>query len=214
MRVRRIPLFPLPGVVLFPGTLLPLHIFEARYRAMIADALEGGRTIGMAMLKPGWESGQEPLPIHPVGGAGEIVESQELPDGRYNIVLEGKFRYRVLEEAEAGPYRSARVEEVPSARFGSAREAARVSRLAAGLFDRVSRSIELPPLPQEPLAPERLASELALRLRYTPEELQALLETDSVAARFDALVGRMAEWEKRMRFLAPFRPPDADGTSN
>lgn len=214
MRVLRIPLFPLPGVVLFPGTLLPLHIFEARYRTMVADALEGSRTIGMAMLKPGWENGEEPLPIHPLGGAGEIVESQELPDGRYNIVLEGKFRYRVLEEAEPDPYRSARVEEVPSARFGSAREASRVSRLAAGLFDRVSRSIELPPLPEEPLAPERLASELALRLRYTPEELQELLETDSVAARFDALVGRMAEWEKRMRFLAPFRPPDADGTSN
>ena len=214
MKIRRIPLFPLPGVVLFPGTLLPLHIFEPRYRAMVADALDGPRTIGMAMLKPGWEEGQEPLPIYPVGGAGEIVESQELPDGRYNIVLEGKFRYRILEERAPGPYRSARVEEVPSARFGSAREAGRVSRLASGLFDRVSRSVDLPPLPPDALDPERLASELALRLRYTPEELQVLLETDSVASRFDALLSRMAEWEKRMRFLAPFRSPDSDATRN
>ena len=53
----RIPLFPLPGVVLLPGTLLPLHIFEPRYRAMVADALAGSRMIGMAMLKAGWEMG-------------------------------------------------------------------------------------------------------------------------------------------------------------
>jgi len=214
LKARRILLFPLPGVVLLPGTLLPLHIFEPRYRAMVADALEGDRTIGMAMLKPGWESREEPLPIYPIGGAGGIVDSEELPDGRYNIVLEGRFRYRILEEAEAKPYRSARVEEVPTGRFPTVREAARVSRLATRLFRKVSLAMELPPLPREALSSERLASELALRLRYTPEELQELLETDSLAARFDLLVGRMAEWEKRIRFLAPFRPPDLDGTRN
>lgn len=214
MSVRRIRLFPLPGVVLLPGALLPLHIFEPRYRAMVADALEGDQTIGMAMLKPGWESREEPLPIHPIGGAGEIVESEELPDGRYNIVLEGRFRYRILEEAEANPYRSARVEEIPTGGFPSAREARRTSRLAAALFRQVSLAMELAPLPQEALSPERFASELALRLRYPPEELQKLLETDSLAERFDFLVGRMAEWERRIRFLAPFRPPEADPTRN
>ena len=55
MTRRRIPLFPLPGVVLLPGALLPLHIFEPRYRAMVADALAGDRRIGMAMIRPGWE---------------------------------------------------------------------------------------------------------------------------------------------------------------
>ena len=99
----RISLFPLPDVVLLPGTLLPLHIFEPRYRAMVADALEGDRRIGMAMLKPGWELSDDPPPILPVGGAGRIVESEQFPDGRYNIVLEGEFRYRIVEETPAAP---------------------------------------------------------------------------------------------------------------
>ena len=101
--VTRIPLFPLPGVVLLPGTLLPLHIFEPRYRAMVADALAGDRTIGMAMLKPGWERPAETTRRSTGRAApGEIVESEELEDGRYNILLEGRFRYRVLEEDAAG----------------------------------------------------------------------------------------------------------------
>jgi uncharacterized protein len=210
----RIPLFPLPGVVLLPGTLLPLHIFEPRYRAMVADALQGDRTIGMAMLKAGWEAATEPLPVHEVGGAGEIVESEELPDGRYNIVLQGRFRYRILEEATPDPYRVARVEEVPSVAFASTDETARVSLLSVQLFAEIARSMELSPLPDGSLSPERLSSELALRLRYTPAELQAILETDALSGRFGALLSRMIEWEKRIRFLAPFRPPDVDGTRN
>src|SRR5436309_9297425 len=90
-----LPVFPLTGVVLLPGTVLPLHIFEPRYRAMVADALAGARTIGMAMLKRGWEERAADPPIRAVGGAGEIVESEKLEDGRYNILLEGRYRYRI-----------------------------------------------------------------------------------------------------------------------
>ena len=129
-------------------------------------------------------------------------------------MLEGRFRYRILEEAAADPYRVAQVEEVPPVSFATAEETARVSLLAVQLFTEVSRSIELPPLPEGALPPERLASELAVRLRYTPEELQQMLETDALSSRFGALFERMIEWEKRMRFLAPFRPPDVDGTRN
>lgn len=214
--MRRIPLFPLPGVVLMPGTLLPLHVFEPRYRALVADALAGDRTIGMAMLFPGWEAaGESEDPrIYPVGGAGEIVESEELEDGRYNILLEGRFRYRVLAESVAGPYRVAEVEEVRSVGFADPAEASRVTRTAALLFDRIARELELPPLPQEALSPERLASEIALRLRYAPAELQSILETDSVPSRFEALAGRMLEWKGRLEFLAPFRPSQLDPRRN
>ncbi len=214
--MRRIPLFPLPGVVLMPGTMLPLHIFEPRYRAMVADALAGDRTIGMAMLYPGWEAageGQDPR-IYPVGGGGEIIESEELEDGRYNILLEGRFRYRVLEETPSGPYRVARVEEVRSVPFSGRAEEGRVTGAATALFDVIARELGLPPLPEEGLPTERLASEIALRLRYTPAELQALLEIDSVAARFEALAGRMLEWQGRLRFLAPFRPDELDPRRN
>jgi len=183
--IRRIPLFPLPGVVLFPGTLLPLHIFEARYREMVAHALAGEKTIGMAMLKPGVDVDQGASPIFEIGGAGEIVESEELEDGRYNILLEGKFRYRVVAESSAGLYRTASVEPIASLPFSSPEEGARVRELALNLFEVIRPAIDLPPLPDADgeLDPERLASELALRLRYRPAELQAILETNSVPAR-------------------------------
>jgi Lon protease-like protein len=210
---RRIPLFPLPGVVLLPGTILPLHIFEARYRAMVADALEGDRTIGMAMLKSGAEGPEAPR-IHAVGGAGEIVESERLDDGRYNILLEGRFRYRVLEEVRPDPYRVARVEEIRSVPFPQPEERDRVLRAVVSLFTEIAGPLELPPLPAELLEPERLASELAIRLRYSPAELQAILETDSLPVRFETLSGRMREWKGRLHLLAPFRPKDLDPRRN
>jgi len=121
--VRTIPLFPLPGVVLFPGTLLPLHIFEPRYRALVAHALESDRLIGMAMI-----SGDIPEeilglpPIHALGGAGTIVEHERLADGRYNIILEGTFRFRILREEGSRPFRTATVEEAPTDPFPSGAE--------------------------------------------------------------------------------------------
>ena len=211
---RRIPLFPLPEVVLLPGTLLPLHVFEPRYRAMVADALEADRTIGMAMLKAGSDAAAPAAPIHRVGTAGEIVESEALPDGRYNILLEARYRFRVLDEEPPAPYRVARVEEIPTGSFREPAEGERLVASAVGLFGDVARQLDLPPLPGEDVSPERLASEIALRLRYAPPELQALLETDSLPTRFEALRGRMLEWKSRLEFLAPFRPKDLDPRNN
>lgn len=214
MTARVLPLFPLPEVVLLPGTLLPLHIFEPRYRAMVADALAGDRLIGMAMLKPGWEQAEEPAPIYAIGGAGEIVESEDLEDGRFNILLEGRFRYRVLGEDRPSPYRLARVEEVPAAPFAVRAKRDKALAAAVALFAEIARDLDLPPLPTGALSAERLASEIALRLRYAPPELQAFLETDSLPARFETLLGRMLEWRNRVRFLAPYRPRDLDAGRN
>lgn len=213
---RTIPLFPLPSVVLLPETLLPLHVFEPRYRAMVEDALASDRTIGLAMLKEGRTSDEGGSPIHAVGGAGEILDSERLDDGRYNILVQGSFRYRILEEESPSTtaYRIARVEELESLPFASPEEAARVSDLAKKLFAVLQPEVELPPLPDEVLAPERLASELALRLRYEPAELQKILETNSLPSRFTTLVARMIDWQKRIELLEPFRPPDLDVTRN
>lgn len=211
---RRIPLFPLPEVVLLPGTMLPLHIFEPRYRAMVADALAAERTIGMTMLKAGSDPSQDTPPIHRVGTAGEIVESEELPDGRYNILLEARFRFRVLDEAAPDPYRVARVEELRTVPFREPGEGERLVASATSLFGEVAVALELPPLPSEDLSPERLASEMALRLRYAPPELQSILETDSLASRFETLSARILEWKGRLEFLAPFRPRDLDPKNN
>ena len=87
------PLFPLPNVVLFPRAVLPLHIFEDRYKAMITDALRGNRLIAMALLKPGWEQNYYGRPeIHPVVCVGTLLTHEKLPDGKYNLLLQGHTR--------------------------------------------------------------------------------------------------------------------------
>jgi Lon protease-like protein len=105
-------LFPLPNLVLFPHVAQPLHIFEPRYRQMLADALEGDRLIAMALLCPGWETecDKQP-PIHPIVCLGRVRQEQRLPDGRYNLLLQGLQRARILEEVKTDRlYRVARVE--------------------------------------------------------------------------------------------------------
>ena len=112
-----IPIFPLQDVMLFPTISRPLHIFEPRYRAMVADALKGDRIIGMVLLRAGYEAEYEGRPpVYPIGCAGVITDAEELPDGRYVIVLRGLVKFRVTSEDGRRPYRLARVEalsEVP-----------------------------------------------------------------------------------------------------
>jgi len=98
----RVPIFPLAGALLFPRTQLPLHIFEPRYRAMVRDALAGEKLI--AMVQP--RDSSEPPALFEIGCLGRIVSSEELGDGRYNIVLEGMHRIRIAREAAVDtPYR-------------------------------------------------------------------------------------------------------------
>jgi Lon protease-like protein len=103
-------LFPLPKLVLFPGAVQPLHIFEPRYREMMADALAGDGRIAMVLPKPGWEEDYAGAPaIHAVACVGKIVADQRLADGRFNILLRGLERIRIIEEVPTGKlYRTAR----------------------------------------------------------------------------------------------------------
>jgi len=93
-----LPIFPLPNVVLFPNVFLPLHIFEPRYRQMVSDALAGERMIGMVLLQRGGEDDEGAPPVYDVGCAGLITHVERLSDGRYNIVLRGLERFRVVGE--------------------------------------------------------------------------------------------------------------------
>jgi Lon protease-like protein len=104
-------LFPLPNLVLFPSVIQPLHIFEPRYRRMMADALADDRLLAMALLRPGWEEDyHQAPPIHPVVCVGRVFQEERLPDGRYNLLLHGRARAHVIEEiAGDRPYRSGRV---------------------------------------------------------------------------------------------------------
>src|SRR6476469_9463164 len=121
-----LPLFPLPNVVLFPTVFLPLHIFEPRYRDMVAAALDGDRIIGMALLRPGWEGRYEGRPpIYAVGCAGLITHAERLPDGRYNIVLRGLEKFRVVREYDDLPYRTAHVDPIMESLSDQDREVVR-----------------------------------------------------------------------------------------
>lgn len=108
-----IPLFPLPQVVLFPGVRRPLMIVEPRYRDMVADALKGSGIIGMILLKPGFERDYDGRPpIYEIGCAGEIDDYQQLPDGRYAILLRGVTAFRVKRELGGKTYRLAQIDVI------------------------------------------------------------------------------------------------------
>jgi len=105
-----VPIFPLPTVVFFPQTYLPLHIFEPRYREMVQEASTQGQCIGMALLKDGWEDQYEDAPpIYSIGSVGRIISSHKLSDGRYNIVLQGLHRCTYQEQTVLTHYRQARI---------------------------------------------------------------------------------------------------------
>jgi len=104
-----IPIFPLQQVVLFPGGLLPLHVFEPRYRAMLADALRTHGAIAMVRYADGAAEAESDLPpIEPVAGAGVILEHQPLANGRFNVILLGQARVHLTELPFESPYRRAR----------------------------------------------------------------------------------------------------------
>jgi Lon protease-like protein len=110
-----VPLFPLPNVVLFPRAVLPLHVFEERYKLMTADALRGDRQVAMGLLLPGWERDYHHKPaIEPVVCIGTILTHERLPDGKYNFLLQGHTRARVVREvgATGKPYRLATLEPI------------------------------------------------------------------------------------------------------
>src|SRR6185436_11839178 len=109
-----LPLFPLPTVVLFPSVFLPLHIFEPRYREMVADAVASDRMIGMVLLRPGWERDYEGRPpVYGVGCSGVVTHVERTSDGRYNLVLRGLERFRIVEEDHERSYRRAVIDPLP-----------------------------------------------------------------------------------------------------
>ena len=111
---REIPVFPLPDVVFFPKTVLPLHVFETRYRTMVRDALAADGMIAVALLQPGWEQRYEGSPsYYPIATAGRMEDIETTPDGRYYFKLAGLVRVRLGEVVRDAPYRLVRFEEFP-----------------------------------------------------------------------------------------------------
>jgi uncharacterized protein len=185
-----LPLFPLPNVVLFPNVFLPLHIFEPRYREMVADALASDRMIGMVLLRPGWDRDYEGRPpIYSVGCTGLLTHNERLPDGRYHVVLRGIERFRILEEDHALSYRRGLIEPLRDEPLGTGDRASIVrqrSKLESMLGPAQSSAGD-PRMPAS-MSDEDLVNALAQYLDLEPLEKQALLEKPCLRTRAESLV--------------------------
>jgi uncharacterized protein len=179
----RIPVFPLPNVVLFPKTYLSLHIFEPRYRTMIADAALSGQCVGMALLKDGWETDYYGNPpIFSKGCVGRLASVQPLDDGRSNILLQGLERFEIEREWYDKSYREATISL--SVRGTETSLDSSVRRRLFAILESYLRSREDVPtwqeLFREEVSDEIVVNTLSAYLECTPLEKQFLLEADSL----------------------------------
>ena len=190
-RPLRLPIFPLPGAILFPRSQLPLHIFEPRYREMVRDVLDGAGRIGMVQPQAPEDEG---APLYPVGCVGEIVSVEELDEGRFNIILLGWNRFRMIAEAELDtPYRNADVdagvfddEEPPPL---SLTLRAEVEREARRLGDAMRLSVDWQAVRR--LDDEMLVNAISQVAPFDVGAKQALLEAATLDDRADLLVQLM-----------------------
>ena len=179
-----IPIFPLPNVVFFPDTYLPLHIFEPRYRDMITDANEGSQCIGMVLLKAGWEDDYYGNPpVYSLGCIGRIESVQLLADGRSNVILHGLSRYDIEEEFFDTSYRRAKISLRPNASFLNPVDPGIRSSLTklALQYLRSRKAQELCKLiTGQSISDTVLINSLSSCLDLTPFEKQFLLESESL----------------------------------
>jgi Lon protease-like protein len=173
-------MFPLPGVFLYPNAVLPLHIFEPRYRQMIDDVLDGPGRIVLATIPPGEvETPQRPPLVLPVAGLGEIVRHEKLPDGRFLIWLLGLGRVRIREVDSDRLYRRVRCQPFAEA----APLPPEADRLRVLLRTAAETRLEKPlPLPAD--TPTAVLADLLVQTLQAPvEQLAAFYSEPSVAVR-------------------------------
>jgi Lon protease-like protein len=188
-----VPLFPLPNVVLLPHAVLPLHIFEERYEAMTAAALKGNGQIAMALLKPGWERDYYARPaIEPVVCIGQILSHEQLPDGKYNFLLRGMARARIVHEHASSPYRTADLQVIAETSASELDLSDLRRRLTHFFKEQLSR---LPPVVGQfltlldgPLRTEAIADLIAFHLLDDVPFKQSILQDGDVQSRVKRIV--------------------------
>ena len=176
-----LPLFPL-NTVLFPGMPLPLHIFEERYKAMIADCIRDGRPFGVVLIAEGAAEGGPPATPHAIGCTAEVVQVQPLEEGRMLIVTIGRERFRLVRLQRVEPYLVGMVEPAPLLDEDEeklAESAARLEPLVSDYLDRLARLGHMEGRPDTSLDdPATLAYLGAALIQLPPEQKQALLALD------------------------------------
>ena len=184
----RLAVFPLAGAVLFPRMHLPLHIFEPRYRAMVQHALSTDQRIGMVQPR----SAESLPPLFNMGCVGKIIHVEALEDGRYNIVLEGQARFRLIKEHDVTTaFRQVEAEILPENdddALGMMQRAS-VEREARRFADRQGYAVDWEAVSR--LDDEALVNGIAQVAPFDPAAKQALLEADDLASRADLIVQLM-----------------------
>lgn len=190
-------IFPLPEATLFPGTPLPLHVFEPRYRALVRDALAGSKVFAVARLKPGFESDYEGRPpVFEVCGAGRIVEHVELPDGRYHVLLRGVARVRIVREhPPVQPYRVVHAELVADSK-ADAGLAAALEQEIASLWRRLAPKLpeavrDLSEVTRDAAGAGGFADRVAALLAGDAESSQALIAEPDPCERLRVILERL-----------------------
>ena len=215
--LERLPLFPLANVVLFPRVQTPLHIFEPRYRQLTGHALAGDRRIGMLAIRPEHvESIAGDPPLFAVGCEGVIRDAQQLPDGRFNIMLEGTQRFRIVRESarDAGRlYRVAEIEKLEDAFDPAARPRVialrqRAIELIAELTGEQGGRPALTPEAFRDVDDVTFVNALSNAFPLAPAEKQSLLEAASIPERYERLVSTLGFLAAARRHLAA-PPSDA-----
>ncbi|HVV16587.1 MAG TPA: LON peptidase substrate-binding domain-containing protein [Polyangia bacterium] len=207
--LRRVPLFPLPNAVLFPHALLPLHIFEDRYRVMTRDILSGSRCLAIGLIAPG-SSDEDAVPaVLPVAGVGEVVMAHELPDGRFNLVVRGRARVRIDQELVSDrPYRLVSATELPDVRITNPAEIADADQTLRALIGRLADAIpDGGELLREVIAaqesPAELVDGVASALIVDPVLRQRLLETRDVGQRLERVSAEVVAMTARLTGPSP-----------
>jgi len=192
-----VPLFPLPTSVLLPNTIMPLHVFEERYRHLVGDALETEhKLIGVPLLAEGWERdyAHQP-PVHQIAGVGRIVHHEQLSDGRFNIALLGVGRIHIDRELETGfLYRTAQATLLDDrgTASGLAMHLQQLRMLLAQLIMLHPRlQPELGRFIEPPTSPV-LVDALAHLVFPDPEQRQRYIEEDRIAVRADMVLEGLA----------------------
>jgi len=180
---RIVPLFPLPNVFLFPGCVMPLHIFEPRYRKMIEDQLDGPGQIVMGTVQEDRADELErAAPVRAIAGLGEICRHERLPDGRFLIWLFGLSRVRIREVPSDRPYRRVRVEPLAEIAPAKASEVDLRERLRNAILARCDEATTLP----DGIPISCLADLLLQRLSLRQREMEGLYEELDVEARAES----------------------------
>jgi Lon protease-like protein len=193
-----LPIFPLANCVLLPGGLLPIHVFEPRYRELTRDCLAGHQLIGVARLRPGYETtyyGHPP--VFEKCGVGKIICSEELPDGRFALLLRGVARAEIARELPSGrSYRMVEARAIDDASYDSHDAHAHVRRLIQ-LCDRLAEVIEkggsqLRDLVRSVDSPGACADAVAAALVMDADARQELLEARDPMVRLQRTLGHVS----------------------